>query len=678
MSSSFIPACVETINIPEVNAEAIGAFNTYKAALPLHTATFVHKSLDQPEAIYFRKRPEGSESDEIYHVSSAADSNPTRVTYLTGQGKGNTIRNFIPVDYDEDDHGQRRDGGAICTIDANGEEFFQIFRFLPASNGSDETTHQLEAWTAPGTLAQSVRISNDGSKLLYTCNARNGKDMDLYLRHLKNRPADEPVGGELILERSGGWHIYDWNVDDTKAILSNVVSSSLINLYVFDVKSGQLEPILLHNRNDDGVATKLFGRFSKTDPNVLYLNTNWMSEFNSVVVYNHETKTVRPITTPGIAESLLPISWPCLGVASENRLVITSNVDGYDELYVMDLTTDKIEKVPIPPSIAGQISSLAISPIDQDLAILVLESVSSPGIIFQLNLEKLTFTPYQTAESLKPKHPVSIPKLIRYKSFDGLTVPAFVYLPSQYNSVDLDTFIPNEKLPVIIYMHGGPASQHVPGYNPRLYLQYLIHTLNVCLIAPNVRGSSGYGKAYMEADDGPKREDSVKDIGALIDYVSTSMPFLDASRICAMGRSYGGYMTLACLTHYSDRLKCGVQTCGISNWVTFLETTATHRRDHRRAEYGDERDPAMRELLIKMSPITNADKITIPCFMSHGRNDTRVPFSEFEQMKQILQKNNGNDSVWAFMADNEGHIYRQKSVNDAQVVCMAMFLKHFL
>jgi dipeptidyl aminopeptidase/acylaminoacyl peptidase len=112
--------------------------------------------------------------------------------------------------------------------------------------------------------------------------------------------------------------------------------------------------------------------------------------------------------------------------------------------------------------------------------------------------------------------------------------------------------------------------------------------------------------------------------------------------------------------------------------VTFLETTATHRRDHRRAEYGDERDPAMRELLIKMSPITNADKITIPCFMSHGRNDTRVPFSEFEQMKQILQKNNGNDSVWAFMADNEGHIYRQKSVNDAQVVCMAMFLKHFL
>ena len=137
-------------------------------------------------------------------------------------------------------------------------------------------------------------------------------------------------------------------------------------------------------------------------------------------------------------------------------------------------------------------------------------------------------------------------------------------------------------------------------------------------------------------------------------------------------------MTLACLTHYSDRLKCGVQTCGISNWVTFLETTAGYRRNHRRAEYGDESDSEMRKFLLEISPITHADKITIPCFMSHGKNDTRVPFSEFVQMKEILQKNNGDDSVWAFMADNEGHIYRQKSVNDAQVVCIVKFLKYFL
>lgn len=674
----FIPDCVQTINVPEISAEAIEAFSSYKAVLPCHSATFVHKSLNQPDAIFFRKRPEGSDSDEIYHVSSTDDLDPTRITYLTGKGKGNTISDFIPMDFDEDDQGDKREGGGLCTIDANGEEFFQIFRLLPVEGGVGEASHTLEAWTPPGSLARSMRLSNDGSKMLYTCNARNGKDMDLYLRYLKNRPDNEPVGGEMTLELSGQWFVYDWNVDDSKVLLSNTISSSDNKLYILDIKTLELEPIILPNRNDDGIARKAFGRFSKTEANVLYLNTNWMSEYHSVIIYNYETKSIRPITTLGLADSILPIEWPCVGVASETKLVISANVDGYDELHVMDLATDKIAKVPIARSVAGQINSLSISPNNPNLAVLVLESVSSPGIIYQLNLDTLALTPYKTTESSKPNHPVSIPKLIRYKSFDGLAVPAFVYLPSTHNAVELDTFTPDEKLPVIIYMHGGPTSQHVPAYNPRLYLQYLIHTLDVCIIAPNVRGSTGYGLAYMEADDGPKREDSVKDIGALLDYISTSMPYLDTSRICAMGRSYGGYMTLACLTHYSDRLKCGVETCGISNWVTFLETTAVHRRDNRRAEYGDERDPAMREILLKISPITNADKISIPCFMSHGRNDTRVPFSEFEQMKAILQKNNGEDSVWAFMADNEGHIYRQKPVNDAQVVCMAEFMKHFL
>lgn len=682
MSSNFIPDCVETINVPEITGQDVKDFNSYKAAIPLHTAVFGHKSLKQTEAIYFRTRPEGSESDEIYHVSSVDQKKATRVTYMTGQGKGNMINNFIPLDYDEDEHGNRRQGGAVCTIDTNGEEFFQIVRFIPVEDGVEdgveEKSYKLEEWTPSGSLTRSLKVSNDSSKLLYSCNSRNGKDMDIYLRYLKDRPNGEPLGGELILEEKGLWIAGDWNADDTKALLCNTVSSSVFKSYILDIKTMRLEEIVLPNLNDDGVATRTYGWFSKTDPNIIYLTTNWMSEFNSVVEYHLITKQIKPITTPGVSGSLLEINWPCTSIVSKKRLIINANVDGYNVLYQMNLETEKIEKIDIPEDIAGQISSLSVSPVDSDIAILVIESVSSPGIIYQLNLNNVTFRPYQVALAAQPNHPVAVPKLIRYISFDGLEIPAFVYLPSQYQVQNLENFKLDDKLPVVIFMHGGPASQHVPSYNPRLYFQYMVHALNVCIIAPNVRGSTGYGKAYMEADDGMKREDSVKDIGSLLDHIGSSMPFLDASRICAMGRSYGGYMTLACLTHYSSRLKCGVETCGISNWVTFLETTADHRRNHRRAEYGDESNPDMREFLTRISPITNADKITIPCFMSHGRNDTRVPFSEFEQMKEILQKNNGKDSVWAFMADNEGHIYRQKSVSDAQVVCMVRFLKHFL
>ncbi|KAH8553756.1 Alpha/Beta hydrolase protein [Umbelopsis sp. PMI_123] len=675
MSSSIIPACVETINIPEISAQDIEEFSLYKATYPCHTGTFDHKYCNKSEAIYFRKRPEGRESDEIYYTSSTDDPTATQVTYLTGNGKGNVINAFIPIDYDEDISGQRREGGAICTIDSNGEEFFQICRLLP---GSDKEWQKLEAWTAPGVLVRSMKISNDGSKLFYVSNARNGKDMDLYIRHLKHRPSNEPEHGKLVLEMDGVWSLAETNVDDSKLVAAHSISSSLVELWLYDIKTGEMDQVVLPGNNDDSAGIRIIGWFSKTDPSLLYLSTNWMSEYNSIVVYHIGTKSARPITTPTLKESLLPIPWACLCQLTKTKMLIQAKVDGYDELYVMDIATDVIKKVDIPESMAGQVTSLKTSTLDPNLAIFSLDSVASPGVMYQINLETLQLKPYKCTEISQAPHPSGFPKLIRYKSFDGLDIPAFVYLPSKYNGVSIDTISADDKLPVIVYMHGGPSSQHTPSYNPRLYLQYFVHSLNCCVIAPNIRGSSGYGKTYMEADDGVKREDSVKDIGSLLDYISTDLPFLDSSRIAAMGRSYGGYMTLACMTHYSGRLKCAVETCGISNWVTFLENTASHRRNNRRGEYGDERDPVMREFLHKISPINNVDKITIPAFMSHGRNDTRVPFSEFEQMKDILQKNNGADSVWAFMADNEGHIYRQKSVADAQVVCMVKFLKHFL
>ena len=222
----------------------------------------------------------------------------------------------------------------------------------------------------------------------------------------------------------------------------------------------------------------------------------------------------------------------------------------------------------------------------------------------------------------------SVPDLIRYPTFDDegeqpRTIPAFVYRPQG-----------DGPHPVVIYIHGGPESQFRPGFLSTF--QSWVDLLGAAVVAPNVRGSSGYGSDYVRLDNGRQREDSVRDIGALLDAIDRD-PTLDAARVAVYGGSYGGYMVLASAVHYSDRLRAAVDIVGISNFVTFLENTEEYRRDLRRAEYGDERDPEMRAFLQEISPLNRVDKIRIPVFVIQGENDPRVPVSEAEQMVNALR-----------------------------------------
>jgi dipeptidyl aminopeptidase/acylaminoacyl peptidase len=199
--------------------------------------------------------------------------------------------------------------------------------------------------------------------------------------------------------------------------------------------------------------------------------------------------------------------------------------------------------------------------------------------------------------------------------------------------------------------------------------------LGVALLLPNVRGSTGYGKTFLAADNAEKREDSVKDIGALLDWISTR-PELDSQRVMVSGGSYGGYMSLAVATKYSDRIRAAIDIVGISNFVSFLERTERYRRDLRRVEYGDERDPKMREFLQKISPTTNAQKIKVPLFVIHGQNDPRVPLNEAQQIVQSVRQN--AVPVWYLMAKDEGHGFSKKRNVDYQFYATAMFVREFL
>nr|MDQ2969937.1 alpha/beta fold hydrolase [Acidobacteriota bacterium] len=226
---------------------------------------------------------------------------------------------------------------------------------------------------------------------------------------------------------------------------------------------------------------------------------------------------------------------------------------------------------------------------------------------------------------------------------------------------------------VIVNIHGGPEGQARPGFIGRT--NYFLNDLGIAVIYPNVRGSTGFGKTFSKLDNGMLREESVRDIGALLDWIKTRSD-LDADRIMVTGGSYGGFMTLASAVAYNDRIRCSLDVVGISNFVSFLEKTEAYRRDLRRVEYGDERDPKMREFLIKISPLTNAAKITKPLFVIQGANDPRVPRNESEQMVGVVRKNGG--PVWFLMAKDEGHGFAKKRNQDFQFYATVAFLQENL
>lgn len=242
-------------------------------------------------------------------------------------------------------------------------------------------------------------------------------------------------------------------------------------------------------------------------------------------------------------------------------------------------------------------------------------------------------------------------------------IPSFLVMPKNTTG----------KLPVLISIHGGPEGQSRANFN--VLNQYLANELGIAVLLPNVRGSSGYGKTYLKLDNGKLRENSVNDIGSLLDWIATQ-PNLDVSRVAVYGGSYGGYMSLACMTHYNSRLACGIDLFGISNFVSFLKNTSGYRADLRRVEYGDERDIVMAEFLTKISPLTNIKNITKPMFIYQGENDPRVPLSESEQMVTTLKQN--GVAVSYIRAKDEGHGLAKKANRDYIFAAMAVFLKKHL
>jgi len=367
------------------------------------------------------------------------------------------------------------------------------------------------------------------------------------------------------------------------------------------------------------------------------------------------------------------IEWDVSGAVisrDRKRMAFAVNENGRSAIYLLDPRTREYRLVDnIPTGVAGR---MEFSPDGQKLA-MTLNTATSPSDTFVLEtgpraldygaLTRWTFSEVGGLDTSTFREP----GLISYPTFDTVggqprEIPAWIYKPAGKGP-----------FPVVISIHGGPEAQSRPWFSSTY--QMWLAKLGVAIVVPNVRGSAGYGKTYLGLDNGFKREDSVKDIGALLDWIE-SQPDLDQDRVAVFGGSYGGYMVLASAVHYSDRLSAAVDIVGISSFVTFLENTQDYRRDLRRVEYGDERDPDMRAHLEKISPLNNVEKISVPMFVVQGENDPRVPVTEATQMVAALREK-GN-TVWYMNALNEGHGYRKKENRDIYQQATVLFLRQHL
>ncbi|WP_290889415.1 S9 family peptidase [Fischerella sp.] len=536
--------------------------------------------------------------------------------------------------------------GAFSRIlgkDIGGNEFNQNYRF-------DLGTGEIALLT-DGKSRNSWGVwSNKGDRMIYTSTRRTGKDNDFYIIDPKNTQSDKL----LAQVEGGGWGPLDWSTDDRQLLAIESISVNESYLWVVDTNSGE-KTLITPKGGKEKVAYDA-GLFSK-DGKGLYVISDRDSEFTRLAYVDLATKQHTYLT------SHIPWDVEDFDLTKDGKhIAFVTNEDGTSVLHLLETAT-KQEK-PLPKLPVGQVYGVTWHRNNEDLGF-TLMSARSTADVYSLNIRTNKVERWTESETggLNTAN-FSDAKLVRWKSFDGRTISGFLYPPpAKFKG----------KRPVIIDIHGGPEAQFRPSFLGRY--NYYLNELGVALLFPNVRGSTGYGKTFLTLDNDYKREDSVKDILALLDWIATQ-PDLDKDRILVTGGSYGGYMSLAVAMKYSDRIRAAIDIVGISNFVTFLENTESYRRDLRRVEYGDERDPKMREFLLKISPVNNASSIKKPLFVIHGKNDPRVPLKEAEQIVATVRKN--NVPVWYLMAKDEGHGFSKKKNIDYQFYATVMFVKEFL
>jgi dipeptidyl aminopeptidase/acylaminoacyl peptidase len=527
--------------------------------------------------------------------------------------------------------------------DVGGGEFFQLYRY-------DLATGDITLLTDGKSRNTSPHWSYQGDRIAYGSTKRTGNDVDIWVVN-----ANEPASAHMIAQmEGGGWSVSDWSPDGKQLLATNGVSAAESYVWLIDVATGKKD-LLIPKTGSETVAHRN-ARFAK-DGKGVYMTSDQAAEFQRLVYLDLGSRKVT-VLTPAL-------NWDVdeVDLSKDGRwIAFEANEDGIGVLHVLDTKMNK--EVPVPKLPVGVVNGIAWRNNSRELAF-TLSTASQNDDAYSLDMATGTLERWTFSETggLNTSG-FAQPQLIHWKSWDERSVSAFLYKPPAKFS---------GKRPVIIAIHGGPEGQVRPDFLGRD--NYYINELGIAVIYPNVRGSTGYGKTFEKLDNGFLREGSYKDINSLLDWIQTQ-PDLDAGKIMITGGSYGGFMTLAVATNYNDRICCSVDIVGPSNLVTFLEHTSGYRQDLRRVEYGDERDPKIREFLERIAPANNAKNITKPLFVIAGQNDPRVPASESAQMVQVVRQN--GTPVWWLLGKDEGHGFAKKKNRDYQFYATVVFVKEYL
>ncbi len=531
--------------------------------------------------------------------------------------------------------------GFIYAQDDGGAEFYQLYWF-------DAATSQSRRLTDGQSRHEEVVFAGDGDRFGYVRTAADGQ------RDVMVGTLTEP-GRSVYAAGAGAWGIEAFSSDGARALLIHYISINEAELFELDVRTSVAHQ-LLTGRGTFAVGMARYGAADST----VFFTADMGAEFMRLHALDLGTGRIAVVTGD------VPWNIDAFEVSPDRRtLAALVNEEGYSRLRVMTLPA--LTYVALPELPSGVAGAPLFDPSGRRLA-LTIASATQPSDAYVVDLSARSVTRWTKSETAGlASGSFTAPELIRYPTFDAVDgrpreIPAFLYQPEGAGP-----------FPVVVYIHGGPESQFRPTFSAPL--QFLLRDLGVAVVAPNVRGSAGYGKGYLKLDNGMLREDSVADIGALLDWIAVE-PRLDANRVAVMGDSYGGFMVLASVVRYGDRLAAGTEAFGISNFVSFLENTQTYRRDLRRAEYGDERDPAMRAFLESASPLNKAAQITTPMFITQGANDPRVPASESEQIVAALKRN--GTPVWYVLFEGEGHGYRRRANRDYDTAASMLFLQRYL
>jgi protease II len=547
--------------------------------------------------------------------------------------------------------------GALFAKDTGGDEYFQIY-FL------NFATLQSKRLSPPGKHRNERPVfARDGKRFAYAGTARNGRDFDIYQGALGDQAAPK-----LIYQATGMWYPIDFSPDGSKLLLNNYRAITDNSLHELDLKTGKISPLFAKVRRADRKKIQE----PAASPLAVYAEDGerlfFLSDLGGAAAHLQHLD----LKSGALTTLTNPDDWEVeeFAVSKDNTVAVNFNRGGESDVQVFRFDAKKsalsekaVAQVKLSP---GVIRNIAFDDTGKRLGF-TMNAPQIPGDAAELDLSTRSIVRWTENETGGlNRDGFVIPRVENVGSFDlgvmGLPrqIPAWYYQPSASTG----------PTPLLIIMHGGPEGQSRPTFDP--WIQYLVRELGIAVLLPNVRGSSGYGRDFLGLDDGIKRMDSVQDMGAWIEWAHRRAE-INSSRIAVYGGSYGGYMSLAALANYSNKIAGAISVVGISNIVSFLENTNPYRRDQRRQEYGDEQDKVVREAQIAASPLFKADAMSKPLFVIQGANDPRVPQSESEQIVKALS-DRGID-VWYLLAKNEGHGFKRRENQDVQRVLTVQWLR---